>query len=101
MLRASDSIGSSLELCCPRHKDTPIQVSGPDDFPRVSPELVCWLACLWHLPDCGHMCQARCHLESMHNAFRAHSRANAFMNPVSMHVRNKLVKMIVKSVISN
>ncbi|KAI1914222.1 hypothetical protein LOZ65_005668 [Ophidiomyces ophidiicola] len=34
MLRVSDSIGSSLDLCCPRHMDTPIQVSGPDDFPR-------------------------------------------------------------------
>lgn len=69
MLRASDSVGNSLGLCCPRHKDTLIQVSEPDDFPRLSPEGGCRQACLWRLPDCGHMCQARCHSESMHNVF--------------------------------
>ena len=69
LFRASDSIGTSLGLCCPRHKDTPIQVTEPDDFPRLSPEGGCSQACLWRLPDCGHMCQARCHAESMHNVF--------------------------------
>ncbi|KIV89749.1 hypothetical protein PV10_07129 [Exophiala mesophila] len=38
MLRSSDSLGGSLGLCCPRHQDTAIQVSEPDDFPRLSPE---------------------------------------------------------------
>lgn len=69
LLRASDAVGNSLGLCCPRHQDTPIQVSEPDDFPRQSPEGGCRLACNWRLPDCGHMCQARCHSESMHNVF--------------------------------
>ncbi|RMZ85019.1 hypothetical protein DV738_g273, partial [Chaetothyriales sp. CBS 135597] len=32
MLRASGSIGNSLGLCCQRHKETPIEVSKPDDF---------------------------------------------------------------------
>ncbi|EXJ73565.1 uncharacterized protein A1O5_03326 [Cladophialophora psammophila CBS 110553] len=67
MLRASDAVGNYLGLCCPRHEETPIQVSEPDDFPRQSPEGGCRLACTWRLPDCGHMCQARCHSESMHN----------------------------------
>ncbi|KAF1993893.1 NFX1-type zinc finger-containing protein 1 [Amniculicola lignicola CBS 123094] len=69
MLRASESVGDSLHLCCPRHKDTPIQVFQPDDLPRLSPEGGCREACLWRLPDCGHMCQARCHSESMHKVF--------------------------------
>ncbi|KAF2704119.1 P-loop containing nucleoside triphosphate hydrolase protein [Pleomassaria siparia CBS 279.74] len=69
MLRASESVGESLALCCPRHKDTSIQVTQPDDFPRLSPEGGCREACVWRLPDCGHMCQARCHSESMHKVF--------------------------------
>ena len=69
MLRASESVGKSLDLCCPRHKDDSIQVFKPDDFARLSPEGGCREACSWRLPDCGHMCQARCHSESMHNVF--------------------------------
>lgn len=69
MLKASDSLGSALGLCCPRHQDSPIQVSEPEDFPRLSPEGGCRLACPWRLPDCGHMCQARCHSEAMHRVF--------------------------------
>ncbi|KAM0744848.1 hypothetical protein ACQRIT_000232 [Beauveria bassiana] len=69
LLRGSDSVGNTLELCCPRHQATPIEVSEPDDFPRLSPEGGCSQACTWRLPDCGHMCLARCHSESMHNIF--------------------------------
>ncbi|KIW22051.1 uncharacterized protein PV07_12556 [Cladophialophora immunda] len=69
LLRASDSVDTSLGLCCPRHPDTPIQVSEPEDFPRLSPEGGCRLACPWRLGNCGHMCQARCHSESMHSVF--------------------------------
>ncbi|KAK5260731.1 hypothetical protein LTR96_011889, partial [Exophiala xenobiotica] len=38
MLRDSESMDISLELCCPRHRNTPIRVSEPDDFARLSPE---------------------------------------------------------------
>lgn len=69
LMRASDSIGKAIGLCCPRHKETPIDVSQPDDFPRYSPEGGCSQACLWRLADCGHMCLARCHSESMHRIF--------------------------------
>jgi AAA domain-containing protein len=69
MLRALDSVGTSIGLCCPRHKDISIQVSKPDDFQRLSPEGGCREACQWRLPGCGHMCQARCHSESMHKVF--------------------------------
>jgi hypothetical protein len=68
LLRATDSVGSSLELCCPRHPDIAIQVSQPDDFIRLSPEGGCRLACHRRL-DCGHKCSARCHSESMHKIF--------------------------------
>ncbi|KAK2593467.1 hypothetical protein QQS21_008840 [Conoideocrella luteorostrata] len=69
LMRASDTVSQTLGLCCPRHRETPIEVSEPDDFPRYSPEGGCSQACLWRLPDCGHMCLARCHSESMHNIF--------------------------------
>lgn len=69
LMRASDSIGKALGLCCPRHKETLIEASEPDDFPRYSPEGGCSQACLWRLADCGHMCLARCHSESMHKIF--------------------------------
>ncbi|KAF2450310.1 NFX1-type zinc finger-containing protein 1 [Karstenula rhodostoma CBS 690.94] len=69
ILRADESVGTALELCCPRHPETPIQVSQPDDFSRLSPEGGCREACPWRLSDCGHMCQARCHSESMHQVF--------------------------------
>ncbi|KIW10744.1 hypothetical protein PV08_10043 [Exophiala spinifera] len=81
MLRKSDSIGSSLGLCCPRHKDTPLPVSEPDDFSRLSPEGGCRLSCSWRLPDCGHMCQARCHSESMHNVFLCHQPCQRLHEP--------------------
>lgn len=69
MLQATNSVGNALGLCCPRHVNTVIQVSQPEDFPRFSPEGGCQLACDRRLPDCGHMCQARCHSESMHRIF--------------------------------
>ncbi|KAK0931386.1 hypothetical protein LTR91_000335 [Friedmanniomyces endolithicus] len=36
--------GPRLELCCPRHEDTPLQVTTPEDFLRISPEAGCDLA---------------------------------------------------------
>lgn len=69
MLRMTDAVGTTLRLSCPRHPETEIEVREPDDFPKVSPEGGCRLACLWRLPECGHMCQSRCHSESMHSVF--------------------------------
>lgn len=68
MLRANDSIGSSLALCCPRHPNTAIQVQQPDDFSQWSPEGGCREACVDRL-ECGHKCQARCYSVAMHEAF--------------------------------
>ncbi|TGO88166.1 hypothetical protein BPOR_0179g00040 [Botrytis porri] len=70
MLRETDSVGNSFALCCPRHPETETRVSEPDDFARWSPEGGCNLSCNKRLPDCGHQCTARCHSDSMHQAFR-------------------------------
>ncbi|KAK0821171.1 hypothetical protein LTR75_000972 [Friedmanniomyces endolithicus] len=45
--------GPRLELCCPRHEDTPLQVTTPEGFLRISPEAGCDLACEKQLL-CGH-----------------------------------------------
>ncbi|KAL8365909.1 hypothetical protein RB595_004608 [Gaeumannomyces hyphopodioides] len=68
-LEASNSIGTAFELCCPRHVDTPIRCSEPDDFTRFSPDGGCSLPCDRRLDGCGHQCSAKCHSETMHNAF--------------------------------
>ncbi|KAM0136661.1 hypothetical protein ACHAP3_004408 [Botrytis cinerea] len=57
MLRETNSVGNSFALCCPRHPETEIQVSEPDDFARWSPEGGCNLSCNKRLPDCGHQYQ--------------------------------------------
>ncbi|KAF1984925.1 NFX1-type zinc finger-containing protein 1 [Aulographum hederae CBS 113979] len=69
MLRAKDFVGPSLDLCCPRHTETPIQIQQPEDFAKFSPEGGCREACMDRLPDCGHRCKARCHSKAMHEVF--------------------------------
>ncbi|KAK7987144.1 hypothetical protein PG988_002132 [Apiospora saccharicola] len=68
-LEAAGRIGSTIELCCPRHPDTAIRCGEPDDFSRFSPEGGCSLACDRRLARCGHKCQAKCHSDTMHEAF--------------------------------
>jgi hypothetical protein len=68
-LEASNSIGKEIELCCPRHVDTPIRCSEPGDFARFSPDGGCDLPCDRRLDPCGHQCPARCHSEVHHSAF--------------------------------
>ncbi|EGO55979.1 hypothetical protein NEUTE1DRAFT_68071 [Neurospora tetrasperma FGSC 2508] len=61
--------GDSIALCCPRHPDTPIECSEPDDFLRYSPEGGCDLPCDRRLEPCGHQCSASCHSQALHDAF--------------------------------
>lgn len=68
LLQGADSLGEALGLCCPRHKETDIQVAQPEDFARLSPEGGCQLACD-RRADCGHRCSAKCHSDSMHQVF--------------------------------
>lgn len=81
ILRAKDSVGSSLQLCCPRHINTVIEVQQPDDFAKFSPEGGCREACMDRLPDCGHRCQARCHSKAMHEVFRCEERCQRRHQP--------------------
>jgi hypothetical protein len=68
MLRATNSVGKGLALCCPRHPDTEAEAQQPEDFRRLSPEGGCRETCADRL-DCGHQCGARCHSEAMHAVF--------------------------------
>jgi hypothetical protein len=69
MLTADGNLGPQLELQCPRHPETPIAVSKPEDFLHFSPEGGCDLQCADRL-HCGHACIARCHSEVLHKAVR-------------------------------
>ncbi|KAF2671812.1 hypothetical protein BT63DRAFT_180528 [Microthyrium microscopicum] len=68
-LEAEGLVGTSLELACPRHPNTPIQVSNPEDFAMFSPEGGCKLPCHQRL-ECGHVCVRACHSDVMHAAVR-------------------------------
>jgi hypothetical protein len=60
MLEANDNIGPTFELQCPRHPTTPLHVSNPEDFIRLSPEGGCSERCGLRL-NCGHSCVVKCH----------------------------------------
>lgn len=72
-LERDGNIGQSLALCCPRHKETPMEVSKPDDFSVFSPEGGCNRKCTSRL-SCGHACINKCHSEALHNAVRCQER---------------------------
>ncbi|KAH7409766.1 hypothetical protein DE146DRAFT_774768 [Phaeosphaeria sp. MPI-PUGE-AT-0046c] len=67
ILRQNDNTGNALELCCPRHENTPIFVKNPSDFVRLSPEAGCDALCEKQL-QCGHGCIAKCHSDMLHRA---------------------------------
>lgn len=67
ILEQHGNIGQTLTLCCPRHKETLIEVSKPDDFALFSPEGGCSRKCSSRLL-CGHACPNKCHAEPLHNA---------------------------------
>ena len=67
ILKANENIGQNLPLRCPRHPETAIKVSTPDDFLRLAPEGGCSKKCSLRL-SCGHSCVNKCHSEPLHNA---------------------------------
>ena len=81
LLQAAGSVGTAFALCCPRHPETEILASLPEDFARVSPEGGCQLACDRRLPKCGHRCQARCHSERMHEVFHCPQPCQRLLSP--------------------
>lgn len=73
LLKANGNFGTSLELKCPRHCETPLLVSLPDHFATVSPDGGCILPCDRRL-ECGHACYGRCHSELLHKAVKCHEK---------------------------
>ncbi|KAG6087821.1 hypothetical protein E4U15_007340 [Claviceps sp. LM218 group G6] len=66
-LGSQGNIGPKLGLQCPRHPETQILVSQPDDFAVHAPESGCNLPCQMRL-RCGHSCTGRCHSDILHEA---------------------------------
>ena len=73
ILENNGNLGPTLALCCPRHKETPITVSEPDDFSLFSPEGGCDRKCTSRL-GCGHACVNKCHSGPLHDAVRCLER---------------------------
>lgn len=73
ILENDGNLGQTLALCCPRHKETLIEVSEPDDFSIFSPEGGCDKKCISRL-TCGHACINKCHSEPLHQAVRCLER---------------------------
>ena len=73
ILENDGNLGRTLGLCCPRHKETSIEVSEPDDFSILSPEGGCDRKCISRL-RCGHACINKCHSEPLHDAVRCLER---------------------------
>lgn len=69
MLQDEEKIGTQLELECPRHPDTPLLASCPEDFTKLAPEGGCNRMCQDRL-DCGHACINRCHSAMLHSAVK-------------------------------
>lgn len=66
LLEEDENMGETLQLCCPRHPDTVIEVKDADDFVRLSPEGGCSESCDQRL-SCGHRCISKCHAQVMHD----------------------------------
>jgi hypothetical protein len=69
MLKEQGNIGPELDLCCPRHPNTKILVSNPEDFVEKSPEGGCSERCKKRL-NCGHTCLIKCHSNALHNSVK-------------------------------
>lgn len=65
ILEKDGNVGPRLELSCPRHPDTPIFVTEPENFVQFSPEGGCSLQCGKRL-HCGHPCKQKCHSDMLH-----------------------------------
>jgi hypothetical protein len=81
MLRVDEAVGNQLQLCCPRHTETPILVSEALDFEKYSPEGGCHRPCNRRLPNCGHMCLSPCHSDSMHEVLKCPQPCQRLLAP--------------------
>ncbi|KAK2813104.1 hypothetical protein FQN50_000781 [Emmonsiellopsis sp. PD_5] len=69
ILKGDGNFGTSLDLQCPRHPESPISAAVPEDFQRFSPEGGCELMCKDRL-SCGHPCINKCHSDLLHKAVK-------------------------------
>ena len=67
MLDRDGNFGEYLELQCPRHPESSIYVSKPEDFHSKAPEGGCDQICKKRL-RCGHACKQSCHSDLLHSA---------------------------------
>lgn len=67
ILRQGGNFGPAFQLNCPRHFDTSLLVSSPEDFEKLAPEGGCRLDCEKRL-RCGHTCPSKCHSNLLHDA---------------------------------
>ena len=67
MLDEGENFGEHLELQCPRHPDSSIYVSTPEEFHSNAPEGGCNQRCTNAL-RCGHACKQSCHSDLLHSA---------------------------------
>jgi len=67
MFEQEGNIDEKLQLRCPRHPDTLINVKTPEEFHVFSPEGGCMQRCEWRL-DCGHPCVKKCHSDTLHRS---------------------------------
>lgn len=77
LLQDGGNLGTTLNLKCPRHPETPIFVSQPDHFAIFSPDGGCNRPCDQRL-SCGHACTAPCHADLLHRAVRCHEECPRF-----------------------
>ncbi|KAL4887238.1 hypothetical protein BJY04DRAFT_181 [Aspergillus karnatakaensis] len=81
ILRLNNSIGTTFNLCCPRHPETAMSVSSPEEFDLVSPQGGCRLKCIERLERCGHECRSMCHFLALHQAFRCPAKYERLFDP--------------------
>ena len=68
-LQTSNNLGTQLELRCPRHPNSPIWVSKPEDFKAQAPGGGCNRPCGRRL-HCGHTCVNKCHSQVLHSVLQ-------------------------------
>lgn len=68
-LEAQGFVGPALQLQCPRHPETAIEASSPDDFVKFAPAGGCEERCKDRLEPCGHACPSACHSKLMHDTY--------------------------------
>ncbi|CAG8179548.1 unnamed protein product [Penicillium salamii] len=66
LLEQGRNIGPALELKCPRHPGTVMNVSSPGSLIDLSPEGGCKQRCVYRL-KCGHACTHSCHSAILHS----------------------------------